>query len=151
MPTQPPTRAKPVALITALTALAAATAAFYFLSNRPAPSPVTDAQRNEDALRTAAYKVVRAVKAGKSPTKGSELEPLAPDDQSGPNDAFGRELIIEVTAPAGPEQKMTVRSLGQDGLPGTDDDMRAEATITHETAPGYDEHLLGPVTIITGK
>ena len=149
MPT--PAKPKSVAAIAAVITLAAAGAAFYLLSDKQSPSPLTDAQRNEDSLRTAAYKVVRAVKAGKSPTKGSELEPLAPDDRSGPNDAFGRELLIEVTAPAGPEQKMTVRSLGPDGVLGTDDDMRAEATITHETAPGYDEHLLGPVTIITGK
>ena len=149
MPT--PAKTKSFAAIAAMIALATTVAVFYFLSDEQSPSPVTDAQRNEDALRTAAYKVVRAVKAGKSPTKGSELEPLSPDDHSGPNDAFGREPVIEVTAPTGPEQRMTIRSLGQDGIPGTDDDMRAEATITHETAPGYDEHLLGPVTISTGK
>ena len=66
MPT--PAKTKSFAAIAAMIALATTVAVFYFLSDEQSPSPVTDAQRNEDALRTAAYKVVRAVKAGKSPT-----------------------------------------------------------------------------------
>ncbi len=113
--------------------------------------PLTVDQKNDEVLRTAAYRLLAAVKAGGKPTKGSELPPLNAGEQPNPNDAFGKELIIELKPAAGKNMSFTIRSVGVGGQPGTDDDLRAESTIMHQGGPGYDEYLLGIVVISAGK
>jgi len=111
---------------------------------------LTKDQKNEDLLRTAAYRVLKAVKAGQKPAKGGEL-PALEAEVPNPNDSYGNELTIEITPLAGKNMAVVIRSAGLDKTSGTDDDMRAETAIRHEGGPGYDEYFLNVIVVSSGK
>jgi hypothetical protein len=111
---------------------------------------LTKDQKNDEVLRNAMYRVLKAVKAGQKPTKGSELPPLEVEEPN-PNDAYGNELTIDITPLAGKNMSVIIHSAGLDKTAGTDDDMRAETAIRHEGGPGYDEYFLNVVVVSTGK
>lgn len=137
--------------IMAVVAGAAAIAVFFYSCRSSGPGEeLTVDQKNEDILRTAAYRVLKAVKTGQKPTKGSEL-PALEAEVPNPNDSYGTELLIELTPLAGKNLALVIRSAGMDKTPGTDDDLRVESAIRHEGGPGYDEYFLNVVVVSQGK